>query len=220
MQGNDFQDDWGISVVHLNGLEGPVTNGWITQNTFFDNLVNINIDINGPVTVDIVNNFLGRQMTVRGGQSANIYLVGDALAGNNDVDVFFNTLAAADFGIQVDHDSELTVYGNIFTELNIEAIDLYSIVDVTTTIDTNLFFHNTSIGTVGSNPIYADPMLADPINGDFHLLPGSGAIDSAAATDFDVDIDGDHRPVGFGSTPYDLGADEFCYSTWLPLVIK
>ena len=50
-----------------------------------------------------------------------------------------------------------------------------------------------------------NPAFKDIANGDFHITPGSMAIDQAAGTNVDIDIDGEHRPNGSGP---DMGADE------------
>jgi uncharacterized repeat protein (TIGR01451 family) len=50
-----------------------------------------------------------------------------------------------------------------------------------------------------------DPAFVDPDNGDYHIGPGSAAIDAGLDAGVDHDIDGEPRPLGGG---YDLGADE------------
>jgi hypothetical protein len=84
----------------------------------------------------------------------------------------------------------------------------------------NTFVHNL---VQGGNWLYtwpenlqylnADPRLADPAAGDFHIMPDSPAIDSGdnanAAT---VDADGNHRPrdgSGLGQAVVDIGAYEY-----------
>lgn len=53
---------------------------------------------------------------------------------------------------------------------------------------------------------YSDPGFIGPT---FHIGPGSSALDLAAATGIDTDVDGELRPNG---TRADIGADEFyCY---------
>jgi hypothetical protein len=70
------------------------------------------------------------------------------------------------------------------------------------------------IGYAATN-IHQDPLLADPENGDYHLLPGSPCIDAGAFIDgVTTDFDGEPRPLyavsddrGDGSQ-FDIGADE------------
>jgi hypothetical protein len=51
-----------------------------------------------------------------------------------------------------------------------------------------------------------DPRFTDPASDDYHLLPGSPAIDTGLNLGVTSDLDGDLRPQGGG---YDIGADEF-----------
>jgi len=74
-------------------------------------------------------------------------------------------------------------------------------------------------GTIltGTVNVWGDPAFGDPEGGDYHIGPGSAAIDAGVDAGVTTDIDGDPRPVGAG---YDIGADEFMSRTYLPLVIK
>ncbi len=59
------------------------------------------------------------------------------------------------------------------------------------------------IGTVN---VWGDPAFVDPDAGDYHLGPGSAAIDAGVNAGVTTDIDGNPRPHGGG---FDLGADEY-----------
>jgi hypothetical protein len=63
------------------------------------------------------------------------------------------------------------------------------------------------------NQYTGDPAFAPD---GYHLTAGSAAIDKGVDAGITVDIDGDPRPAGAG---YDLGADEFWYRIYLPVVI-
>ena len=81
----------------------------------------------------------------------------------------------------------------------------------TTWLDSTLWNGNTTDwngpGMINrSNDHYGDPAFVDPDNGDYHIGPGSGAIDAGVDAGVYVDIDGEARPFGAG---YDLGADEW-----------
>lgn len=60
-------------------------------------------------------------------------------------------------------------------------------------------------GTLASN-WWEEPGFVDGSGGNYHLGPGSAAIDRALETGVDTDLDGEVRPYGLGP---DLGADEY-----------
>lgn len=61
--------------------------------------------------------------------------------------------------------------------------------------------------TPGAHDISADPLLADPANGNFHLISGSPCIDAGDPVNYPAtDFEGDPRL--YWSAP-DIGADEF-----------
>ena len=64
--------------------------------------------------------------------------------------------------------------------------------------DTNVVHPEQVTANPGTNAILQDPMLVDPVNGDFHLQAGSPAIDAAKVTASDppVDYEGTTRPQG------------------------
>jgi len=70
----------------------------------------------------------------------------------------------------------------------------------------NLFFGNGPGPDFLANNIDADPLLTDPEGLDFHLTPGSPAIDAGAASDLAFDFGGIYRPQG---AAIDVGAYEF-----------
>lgn len=82
----------------------------------------------------------------------------------------------------------------------------------------NLFFQNTSNDVTLDNPVtLLDPMFVDPDNDNYHLQKGSPAIDAGAVLALTEDFDGDKRSVGSG---YDIGADEFLNTLFLPLIMR
>ncbi|MBC7234068.1 MAG: right-handed parallel beta-helix repeat-containing protein [Chloroflexi bacterium] len=74
-------------------------------------------------------------------------------------------------------------------------------------------------GTIltGTVNIWGDPAFVDPRGGNYHLRPGSAAIDAGVDAGVTADIDGDPRPVG--AAP-DIGADEYMAHVYLPMVMK
>ncbi len=63
------------------------------------------------------------------------------------------------------------------------------------------------VGTIstGTINIWGDPDFADPSAGDYHIGPGSAAVDAGVDAGVDDDMDGQPRPMGDG---FDIGADE------------
>lgn len=57
----------------------------------------------------------------------------------------------------------------------------------------------------GTFSVWAGPHFVDPDGSDYHIGPGSAAIDTGVDAGVAYDIDGDLRPQGDG---YDIGADE------------
>ena len=80
---------------------------------------------------------------------------------------------------------------------------------------TDFYGNSPSYTPTGTNNRTMNPEFVDPINGDFHLSPGSPAIDAGVSlSDVSADIDGHGRPFGGG---FDRGADEYtsevpCYA--------
>jgi predicted outer membrane repeat protein len=75
--------------------------------------------------------------------------------------------------------------------------------------DYNLFFGNGAdvqgVVSGGAHSLVGDPLFADPGVDDYHLIPGSPAIDQGTAAGVWVDFEGDARPWGGG---YEIGFDE------------
>ena len=75
-------------------------------------------------------------------------------------------------------------------------------------------------GTIitGTVNLWGDPAFVDPDGGNYHIGPGSAAIDAGVDAGVTDDVDGDARPQESG---YDIGADEFRqWNIYLPLVVK
>jgi hypothetical protein len=68
----------------------------------------------------------------------------------------------------------------------------------------------------GSHNYQHDPAFVAPDAGDYHIGPGSGALDRGLGSRIFEDIDGDPRPIG--AAP-DLGADEI-WQLRLPLTLR
>jgi PKD repeat protein len=64
-------------------------------------------------------------------------------------------------------------------------------------------------GTIvtGTVNLWDAPAFMAPDEGDYHIDPGSAAVDAGVDADVAWDVDGEPRPMGAG---YDIGADEVC----------
>jgi hypothetical protein len=75
--------------------------------------------------------------------------------------------------------------------------------------------------TTGTRNVWGDPRFVDPDAGDYHLAPGSWAIDRGVDAGVTTDIDGDPRP---GGCRPDVGADEVaggaCHCHYLPAIMR
>jgi len=78
---------------------------------------------------------------------------------------------------------------------------------------------------VGTPNYWDSPAFVAPDAGNYHIGPGSAAIDAGVNAGITTDIDGDPRPIGAG---FDIGADEYvstptptpAAAIYLPVVLK
>ncbi len=88
--------------------------------------------------------------------------------------------------------------------------------------DYNLFFGNSSntAGAIsgGAHSATGDPKFLNAAGDDYHLSPGSAALDAGTNAGVLVDFDGEARPQGSG---FDIGFDESAlHDIFLPLVLR
>jgi len=75
-------------------------------------------------------------------------------------------------------------------------------------------------GTIvtGTVNVWGDPAFVNPDRGNYHIGPGSAAVDQGVDAGVRIDADGEPRPQGAG---YDIGADEFpAMRIYLPLALR
>jgi uncharacterized repeat protein (TIGR01451 family) len=109
-------------------------------------------------------------------------------------------------------EGEVTAVNNIFMKQQQAIVGnaAYSM-----TLDYNVFWDNEENyydAPPGQHDIYANPLLVDPDNGDFHLSPNSPIIDAGATNFVASDFEGEPRPLdgnNDGLTLPDIGADEY-----------
>ena len=71
--------------------------------------------------------------------------------------------------------------------------------------------------STGTVDMRGDPAFVDPDGWDYHIGPGSAAINAGVEAGVETDIDGDPRPPG---RPPDIGADERELRVYLPAVLR
>lgn len=223
LMSNSFNENWGSSVVEV-WNDSITPDDAIERNKFWDNDVYYQLNYTGIYWVMIRNNFFGHNVPStfalqRGGGQTGVRLVtsGDPSA-NTTAYIMHNTFAAHDVGFTSDDDVLVEAYYNIFAYLESVAI-----VGGASTIPVrNLFWNNFTNGNTGSMPVYGDPYLVDVSTGDFHISFQSAAKDQASfvlgspAEDIDMQV----RPFGQSATPYDIGADEYIFYIFMPIILK
>ena len=89
-----------------------------------------------------------------------------------------------------------------------------------TVADRTLFYNSPATcggGATCTNNLSGDPGFLSGATGNYHIGSDSAAIDAGVDAGIYVDIDGQPRPAGEG---FDIGADEFWSSLFLPLVMR
>jgi hypothetical protein len=208
--GNYVTGNAGEAAVHLESYEG----GRLEANQVISNSTDIGILLayGSGQTPILVNNVVASS----GETSVRVRaLSGDPLAAS----LLHNTLAGAGTGTGVD---VATGYVTLELTNNVvvsHASGIFNVdpVNSTLTADHTLFWNNGDNGIVGTNPVYGDPVFLDPVGGDYHVGPGSAAVDAALDIGELLDVDGDIRPIG--PMP-DIGADEARLRVYLPLILR
>ncbi len=219
---NSFNNNYGMSSIRVDGLDGDmICKVNIQMNKITREETAINIEIWGKIEALVANNFIGaNDSTDWGGGAVGIYSIGGGTMGNPDIYAGYNTFALLSHGLYIEHDSDMNADKNIFTQIYQTAIystdPAYSII----TVNENLFHNNTQNGITGTTYFTGDPLLVEPSTGDFHIQPGSAAIDKVYSWQGGIDIDGQVRPVGPEPNNFDIGADEYMLQIFLPMISK
>jgi uncharacterized repeat protein (TIGR01451 family) len=110
-------------------------------------------------------------------------------------------------GVCVGYHSEVVLTNTILVS---HTVGVYVTYDSAARLESTLW-HGNSTNWSGSdiahvNDYAGDPAFVNPDEGNYHIGPGSAAIDNGVDAGVLEDIDGNPRPMGDG---YDVGADEF-----------
>jgi hypothetical protein len=209
--GNLVQGNYGSHAVFLQYSQARFEGNRVVDNVTGDGVCLMSGAGAGPT---LVNNVVARSgsmaLAVYGYNESNILTA----------TLLHNTLVGAGSGYGV-----YAQYAALYLTNTIVASHtwgIYNFTPVSSTIlaDHTLFYdipNHSSSGVVSTSEISGDPHFVDPASGDFHLGPGSWAIDAGVDAGVTTDIDGDPRPMGL--LP-DIGADEAWRWVFLPLVLR
>jgi hypothetical protein len=70
----------------------------------------------------------------------------------------------------------------------------------------------------GTHDVFGNPNFVDPASDQYHILPGSAALDAGVNAGVLVDFDGQPRPMNAG---FDIGYDELLIQNlYLPIIVR
>jgi hypothetical protein len=236
------QATWGGGLRIINDADATIVGNRIVENVAQISSGGIDIECCGGTTPFVARNLIvDNQGGARGGgvgvQTTNAQLVNNIIARNEasqgaaiwlagmashpaSVQIAHNTLAHAPFADCIgtgDHvAAELT--NNIIAGFA-TGINNTSPPDTAVDAQTTLFHGNATDYTAGVSSVaeaWGDPVFVDACAGDYHIGPGSAAIDRGQDAGLTKDFDNQLRPVG--AAP-DIGADEYWPSVYLPLAV-
>ncbi|MCJ7695669.1 MAG: hypothetical protein MUO40_09615 [Anaerolineaceae bacterium] len=214
LSNNTFEGQQGGSVI--SGAHTSVSFfSYVQRNKFWDNYVLDVVRLSGQLPAEISNNFIGFSASgTRLDSNRGALRTAISLTTTSRTNIYFNSIAKINRGVYANSDPDIYVKNNIFAFLTNEAITSTG----TKIIDSNLFYQFVG-GFTGTNAIIntVNPQFIDATSGNFHLQPGSGAIDQAIeGLSILVDVDGDTRPIGIP----DLGADEWSIKNYLSIIFR
>lgn len=208
--GNVLTGNVGPEVVYLGAYE----DGRFEANQLISNTTDIGIQlVNGSgQTPVLVNNIVARSGEISLGARA---YSGSPVAAR----LLHNTLSGegTGYGVYIAGEYVTLELTNNIVANHASGIVNDDPVNSAVIVDHTLFWNNGDNGIVGTNPVYGDPVFLDPVGGDYHVGPGSAAVDAALDIGELFDVDGDSRPIG--PAP-DIGADEARLRTYLPLILR
>ena len=157
------------------------------------------------VGCDPANTFVVANNFIADGQDFNVSILAGADAGmivrlvhNTIIGNGYNTAVLLSWGIAVTLDHNILAHHWLAVDDRGAAV----------TMNRTLFWRNATDGVRGVDPLDGNPNFVDLLGRDYHLRPGSAAIDAATAAGAPAtaDIDGQSRPAE--ATLCDIGADE------------
>ncbi len=203
-------------------LTGPLGSGGglfvasafeIKSDQFVTNTANTGggMGINSTATGSVVNSLFARNIVTftEGGSAMRVLATSDVVLLHN---TFVGTNASSRSAIHMQSPTgDFSIFANVFANLARGLVNFGSVPTSTATTDHNVFFSVTLpyVGVNGFNPGASDitgtVLFLDPAADDYHLLPGSVAIDHAPSYGLSTDFEDQPRPLGAN---YDSGFDE------------
>ena len=209
---NRFTNNPGIAALYLIDLYGSIdSNVIINPDAWNGVFMDLNIS---PRFSYVSNNIIAQHST------ADIYITGSA-ADPLVTNFLHNTLDGAPYGIYAYQYSTVEMTNNILSHHLSKAVHKAATGNTINAAYT-LFHGNTTDGDLDSNTsaFTGDPLFVDATAGNYRLQAASAARDKATFGGCSSDFEGDARPMGSGTTPFDLGADEFWWKVYLPIIAK
>jgi hypothetical protein len=211
LQHNQIVDNHFGVVLYLEDF-----NGSVKQNVIINPEASVGMyhHLNSPGNFSIVeNNIIAHH------SGANLYAAG-VIGFPVTVNLYHNTIDDSPDGLLLGNYASI-IFSNGIVSHTLTGFDKFGTMNVNINVSHTLFHDNTfSDGSmdINLNPIYGDPAYVDPAHWDYHLQSGSAARDSSINAGYAYDFESDPRPMGSGTTPYDVGADEFWWKFWLPMI--
>ncbi len=219
-------------IMMYNGVKAVLIGNTIINNTTYDDGGGLSIYSSSPT---LTSNFISGNAARYGGGLYMAY--SDAALTNNVVTdnqanvagsglyirgsspcLLHTTLArngGDGSGVYVTNNSTVALTNTILVS---QTVGVYATSGNTVTLEATLWGTDTwanltdwgGAGTIitGTINLWDDPAFLDPDAGDYHIGPGSAALDAGVNASVTLDIDGQPRPAGMG---YDIGADEYYY---------
>lgn len=216
-------NSWGNSVVGADNSTNTYPSV-IDANYFRDNSSYSLIEHEGRYWVKITNNFLIHDnpytTSSRGGPTySSIKLTSNYGSPVKSIaNIYHNSVSGGTYGLNIGENLMTIIKNNIIAYTDNKAIVVPAApVNFVGDYQTNLFWLNLGgIGITDPTTITDPPEFIDPV-ADLHIYSNSPAID-AGTSDLGVhtDFDGQSRPVG----GYDIGADEFMWTSFMPMILR
>jgi hypothetical protein len=178
------------------------------------------LGVNSNAQGSIVNSLFARNVvTFTDGGAAIRLLSTTSVTLTHNTFVGSNTAGRAAVHMQATGD--FSFFANIFSHFAQGLRHVGAVPTSTVTTAHTVFFSVTLpyIGPIsrGVSDITGTVLYRNAAGDDYHLLPGSVAIDYAPSYGVDTDFDGQPRPIGAN---FDVGFDEVAYYLFMPLLMR